>query len=128
MGTFEVEGKLLTGHMGMGNAEGSFRFAQAATETQGPVSVRNWEDYQSALHTMCFDTARNKGFNRLADNHVRVFTSGTDAVPFAKAQLASGLPHRFYSRRKEENPDGIVSYFSAAPAYAHRMQNGEFQG
>merc|ERR1711918_237215 len=60
--------------------------------TQGPTSVKEWEDYQVNLH--------NQGFDRLADNHMghALGPQGGPVDPYLKAQISYGLPYRFYGQ------------------------------
>jgi len=83
-----------------------FRYVQVSAKTQGPTSVAAWEAYQVALHQKCFDTAKNQGFDRLADNHVGHNLGGSAIDAYVKGQKSSGQPYRFYS-----GPGGGSTYF-----------------
>lgn len=89
-------GRVYTGVVKSGDAT-EVRFMQPSSlTTQGPTSVAQWEKYQSDLHTKCFDSANNQGFDRLADNHFGHNLGGADLTPYITAQKAAGMPYRFY--------------------------------
>jgi len=73
-----------------------FLYVESAFDTQGPVSVAEWEAYQVNLHDTCFDSGNNEGFDRLADNHGGHPIETFELDPFIKAQQQAGLPYRFY--------------------------------
>jgi len=74
----------------------TFRYVQPSSETQGPVSLSEWEAYQVNLHNTCFNSAANDGFDRLADNHWGHELGGLSLDAYIKGQKAAGLPYRFY--------------------------------
>jgi hypothetical protein len=74
-----------------------FRYAQATSDFQGPMSVAEWESYQVSLHNTCFDSPNNDGFDRLADNHWgHELGRGAALDKYINGQKAAGLPYRFY--------------------------------
>lgn len=76
------------------------RYVQSASATRGPVSVAEWEKYQTDLHAQCFDMDTNQGFDRLADNHFgHALGQRVNLGPYIEAQQAAGLPYRFYSQQ-----------------------------
>jgi hypothetical protein len=93
----DAQGKSYSGLMVSGDTM-EIRYMQASSETQGPTSVKQWEDYQVNLHNQCFDTENNQGFDRLADNHMghALGPQGGPVDPYVKAQISYGLPYRFY--------------------------------
>jgi hypothetical protein len=77
------------------------RYMQPSSETQGPTSVKEWEEYQVNLHNTCFDSANNQGFDRLADNHLGDAlgrSAGASVDKYVEAQIAKGMPYRFYGQ------------------------------
>jgi hypothetical protein len=74
-----------------------FRYVQASSDFQGPMSVAEWESYQVSLHNTCFDSSKNDGFDRLADNHWgHELGHGAALDKYINGQKAAGLPYRFY--------------------------------
>jgi len=90
-------GRVYTGVIKSGDATEIRYFQPSSLATQGPTSVAQWEKYQTGLHTECFDSENNQGFDRLADNHFGHSLRGTDLTPYINAQKKAGLPYRFYS-------------------------------
>jgi len=95
----DAQGKSYSGLMVSGDTM-EIRYMQASSATQGPTSVKEWEDYQVNLHNQCFDTDNNQGFDRLADNHMghALGPQGGPVDPYLKAQISYGLPYRFYGQ------------------------------
>jgi len=97
----DAQGKSYTGLMISGDTM-EVRYMQPSSQTQGPVSVKEWEEYQVDLHNTCFDTDNNQGFDRLADNHLghALGPQGGPIDPYLKAQVKAGLPYRFYGQTR----------------------------
>jgi len=95
----DAQGKSYSGLMVSGDTM-EIRYMQPSSETQGPTSVKGWEDYQVGLHNQCFDTVNNQGFDRLADNHLghALGPQGGPVDPYLKAHIKTGLPYRFYGQ------------------------------
>jgi hypothetical protein len=95
----DAQGKSYTGLMISGDTM-EVRYMQPSSETQGPTSVKEWEEYQVNLHNTCFDSTNNQGFDRLADNHLghALGPQGGPVDPYVKAQIKAGLPYRFYGQ------------------------------
>jgi hypothetical protein len=99
-------------------------FVQATIDTQGPMTVQQWEQYNAALHTKCIGSGPNgdhtyNGFDRLADNHFgHSMPSGIDKV--VAATKKSGAPYRFYGGGKQ---GGSLFY-----VYIPNGWGGQFSG
>lgn len=81
-----------------------FRYVSKSTSTQGPVAIADWETYQVNLHAQCFVSAKNVGFDRLADNHIGHSEQGVKLDSFIKAQEQAGLPYRMYGPPGKGSP------------------------
>lgn len=85
-------------------------FVEATNATsRGKYSVKEWEDYQNALHKKCI-VSETRGFDRLADSHVGHSFPGTDISPFI-----AGV--------KKYTPAVTWRYFAHGLFYAY-MPNG----
>merc|ERR1712100_46705 len=96
----DAQGKSYTGLMVSGDVM-EVRYMQPSSETQGPTSVKEWEDYQVNLHNTCFDSANNQGFDRLADNHLGDALGRSEDASvdkYVEAQIVKGMPSRFYGQ------------------------------
>lgn len=93
----DAQGKSYSGLMVSGDTM-EVRYMQPSAETQGPTSVKEWEEYQVNLHNTCFDSDNNQGFDRLADNHLghALGPQGGPVDPYVRKQIQAGLPYRFY--------------------------------
>jgi len=102
------EGKMYAGKM-VSSDEAEIVYRQSSTPTQGPTTVAQWEAYQSGLHTKCFVSAQNEGFDRLADNHGgHAMAQVAYLDDYIKGQKSAGLPYRFYAMG---GGSGAASYF-----------------
>lgn len=90
-------------------------YVQSTSKTQGPVTMAEWESYQTNLHSKCFDSTNNQGFDRLADNHFghALGQSGVKLDAYVKAQIKAGLPYRWYGggRTMAFPPSGGMYFF-----------------
>lgn len=110
-GTIACDGGVCSGKM-LSSDVVEFRYVQASTDFQGPLTVAEWEEYQVSLHDGCFDSANNDGFDRLADNHWgHELGHGAAIDAYIKGQQAAGLPYRFYSGMGR----GIQFFYMYAP-------------
>jgi len=96
-----TEGKMYAGKM-ISSDEAELIYRQSTTPTQGPTTVAQWEAYQSGLHSKCFVSESNEGFDRLADNHGgHAMGQAAYLDAYIKAQKSAGLPYRFYGAGRE---------------------------
>jgi hypothetical protein len=97
-GTGSLSGGVYSGKMQSGDTAHIRYVDTSAEKTQGPTSVSEWENYQVNLHKKCFNTAKNEGFDRLADNHLGHNLGGDNIDAFVQGQKAARLPYRFYGQ------------------------------
>ena len=71
------------------------QFVQHHANTQGPMSVADWEKYQTDLHSKCIVNP-TQGFDRLADFHIGHAMASVDCAPYISAAKSSGTPYRFF--------------------------------
>lgn len=93
-GNIQCDGSVCEGKMQQTDTT-EFRYV-AASSTQGPTSVADYESYQVNLHNTCFNSEANDGFDRLADNHFGHNLGGGALDAYIKGQKSFGLPYRFY--------------------------------
>lgn len=76
------------------------RWEQSAAATQGPTTVKAWEEYTASLHKKCIacPNSDNQGFDRLADQHIGGRNPGGESLSaYIAAQQKAGYSYRVYA-------------------------------
>eukprot|EP00812_Abedinium_dasypus_P010595 NODE_4206_length_699_cov_332.083851.p1 GENE.NODE_4206_length_699_cov_332.083851~~NODE_4206_length_699_cov_332.083851.p1 ORF type:complete len:218 (-),score=63.40 NODE_4206_length_699_cov_332.083851:28-681(-) len=91
-----------------------YRFTEVRVPEKGSQQVHVREEYFRNLHTLCFNSVVNQGFDALADFHMECTLSPGSVDRFYdlyQRQIASGFPYRFYT---DEN-NRMLWFYSYGP-------------